>query len=114
MQADRKRTRDQPSHIETAEPTTHKSSETSSQHPPKRKRHTRADDEIDALFNASFGKKVKKAALGYQVETPSLASKSGDGQSVPESHKDLGLERVLGAIRSAPTDDKLVKKKKHH
>jgi nucleolar protein 9 len=114
MQADRKRAHDQSNRIEAAGSTmTPKVSEISPEYSVKRKRHARADDEIDALFNASFGKKIKKAAIGSELESIPIASQSGVSQELPVSHKDRGLERVLGAIRAAPKDEKLHGKKKH-
>lgn len=115
MQADRKRTHGQSNHIAGAELPTIEGSEISPQYPVKRKRHARVDDDIDALFNASFGKKVKKAALGPELGSTPITSKSGQdqGMGMSESNQDLGLARVFGAIRTAPKDEKLHKSKRH-
>ena len=105
MQADRKRTHEQSNRVESTTPNV---PGILPQHPAKRKRQARDDNEIDALFNASFGKKVKKAAMGTTLEPTPTASKAVG----PESQQDRGLERVLGAIRVAPKDEKLHRKKK--
>jgi len=115
MQADRKRIHDQSIRSDAAESTTPKVADSSPQYPGKRKRH--ADDEIEVLFNASFGKKVKKTALGPELKSVLVALKPGEGVDTREalgSHRDHGLERVLGAIRTAPKDEKLHGKRKHH
>ncbi|KXN83539.1 Nucleolar protein 9 [Leucoagaricus sp. SymC.cos] len=73
---------------------------------PKRKRK-RQEDEIDALFSASLGKKIKKGALA-------------GGATVPDAEKDLaggpvtvdkGLQDVLGAIKAAPMHEKVKAKR---
>jgi nucleolar protein 9 len=70
--------------------------------PQKRKRNT-TDDEIDALFHASLGRKIKKGVLEPEPKTSSAI----DGfhtASLPV--EDKGLIDVLGAIRVAPKDEK--------
>ena len=68
-----------------------------------RKRKSRPEDEIDAVFNAKLGKKIKKAALSEVLDDPS---------KVPVAReKDKDLEQVLSAIRLAPKDDRQSKKK---
>lgn len=109
MQVDRKR---QSNSTAAAEPTVDKVYEVSPQHHAKRKRHTRPN-EIDELFDTSFGKKVKKAALGLESESALNATKSGDDRCTLPQQNDQGLERILGAIRSAPKVEKLRGKKKH-
>lgn len=112
MQADRKRAAGGLSGATTSEPTPsqaekHSLSSTSSaveKEPKKRKRGTRPDDEIDAVFSASLGKKIKKGAMGGTAPT-AQDSKSNEG-------KDNDLRDVLGAIRAAPKDDKGLGKKK--
>jgi len=86
------------------------------QHSAKRKRHRHADDDIDELFNASFGKKVKKAALGSELEPAPIVSKSGRSAEDRKGPKfeDGELDRVFGAIRAAPTGEKPHRKRKHH
>lgn len=71
----------------------------------KRKREERKEDEIDALFSSALGKKVKKAHL--EAGTLESEAKSRRVGSV-----DKGLESVLGAIRSAPSDLKSMKREK--
>jgi len=70
-----------------------------------RKRKSRPEDEIDALFNDKLGKRIKKAALvdDIQAEPPSVKSTKVEDQ---------GLEQILGAIRVAPTHMGHVKKKR--
>ncbi|KAG9219045.1 hypothetical protein CCMSSC00406_0001455 [Pleurotus cornucopiae] len=60
-------------------------------------KRSRQVDEIDALFNARLGKKIKNGALGDKVESSEHAK---------ELSSDPSLAGVLGAIRSAPKDDK--------
>ncbi|KAG1803393.1 armadillo-type protein [Suillus subaureus] len=65
-------------------------------HPSKtsKKRRSRPEDEIDAVFNASLGAKVKRTAVS--------ATGSSDKLVVQKSDQDL--QDVLGAIRAAPSD----------
>lgn len=65
-------------------------------------KRSRQVDEIDALFNARLGKKIKSGALGDKVE-PSEHAK--------ELSSDPSLAGILGAIRSAPKEDKKRRKK---
>ncbi|KDQ29289.1 hypothetical protein PLEOSDRAFT_1092908 [Pleurotus ostreatus PC15] len=65
-------------------------------------KRSRQVDEIDALFNARLGKKIKNGALGDKVESSEHAK---------ELSSDPSLAGVLGAIRSAPKDDKKRRKK---
>jgi nucleolar protein 9 len=66
-------------------------------HPPKtsKKRRSRPEDEIDAVFNANLGGKVKRAAV----------STAGSSDKLIMQKSDQGLQDVLGAIRAAPSDD---------
>ncbi|KAF8895258.1 armadillo-type protein [Infundibulicybe gibba] len=72
---------------------------------PKRKRPAPAN-EIDELFNASLGKKMKKAALAaddpplFVIQNSRTTKKADD------------LQDVLGAIRAAPKTEKVHKKRK--
>lgn len=95
---------------------------------------SRPQDEIDALFDATLGKKVKKAELasadktgtGDKVESPSKSKskakgeKDGDKKSRKRKKgeegavEDRDLSDVLGAIRSAPKEDKGPKRKRAH
>ena len=113
MQVDRKRTHGQSNPTVAAGSTADKIHEVPPQHHAKRKRHTRPNDDIDELFDTSFGKKVKKAALGPESESAPIATKSGDDRGALQQQKDQGLERILGAIRSAPKVEKVRGKKKH-
>ncbi|KAJ7725102.1 armadillo-type protein [Mycena metata] len=67
----------------------------------KGKRKREGGDEIDALFGAALGKKVRKAAL---VEpAPAKAQPEPKAKSLPSpASEDAGLADVLGAIRAAP------------
>lgn len=97
----------------------------------KGKRKARPQDEIDALFDATLGKKVKKAELAGaedgKEETNATHSKEcgddvkskGDRKSRKRKDREEGgaskdLEDVLGAIRSAPKDKGAKKKKRVH
>ncbi|KAG6849947.1 hypothetical protein H0H93_003319 [Arthromyces matolae] len=74
----------------------------------KRKRHPQVEDEIDAVFNASLGKRIKKAALEHATST--TTPKHPTESETPESLRD-----VLGAIKSAPAGDKsLTTKRRRH
>ncbi|KAG6863291.1 hypothetical protein C0991_006945, partial [Blastosporella zonata] len=116
LQADRKRAQDAltkhipaPASTPVTEPA---STDVTSKKSIKRKRHTQPEDEIDAVFNASLGKRIKKAALGDVAPVPTLpateqrVSKKG---RAPDN-----LQAVLGAIQSAPKDDKGHKKNRRH
>ena len=74
----------------------------------KRKRKTQPDDEIDALFEGTLGKKIKKGDLAKPEET----SKSKFKQDKHSKITDKSLLDVLGAIRAAPKDDKGPRKKR--
>ncbi|KAF8816519.1 ARM repeat-containing protein [Phlegmacium glaucopus] len=76
-----------------------------------RKRKSRPEDEIDALFNAKLGKRVKKAALSETTSTSDGPSKISAVKEVAVGEEDKELEQVLGAIRLAPKDDGQSKKK---
>ena len=73
-----------------------------------RKRKSRPEDEIDAVFNTKLGKKIKKAALSEVLDDPSKVPVAKD---IVAREKDKDLEQVLGAIRLAPKDDRQSKKK---
>ncbi|KAG6864208.1 hypothetical protein C0991_011572 [Blastosporella zonata] len=64
----------------------------------KRKRHTQPEDEIDAVFNASLGKRIKKAALGDV--TP--CTNTWKGFQKKAERRTTNLQAVLGATQSAP------------
>lgn len=74
----------------------------------KRKRTARPEDEIEALFDATVGKKTKKGALGAD----NIAhAQSRDQPFDLKGGKDKGLQEVIGAIRAAPKAEKYMKKK---
>ncbi|PPQ83657.1 hypothetical protein CVT25_006263, partial [Psilocybe cyanescens] len=91
-----------------------------------RKRKSRPENEIDALFNEKLGKRIKKGALAsnvaaaaYVPEVPSAVSpnkkkkeKKQVAEKEGEEDEDRELQQVLGAIRFAPANDK--KHKKRH
>lgn len=70
----------------------------------KRKRHVQGEDEIDAVFNASLGKRMKKAALSR------LIPREPEKMNVNQGESTNGLQIVLGAIKSAPKDERGNKK----
>ena len=90
----------------------------------KRKRKAQPQDEIDAVFDATLGKKVKKAELATGVDTANAHSKPKEKQRGEKEKKSKrkrhqedegaydGLADVLGAIRSAPKEDNVSKKRK--
>lgn len=115
MQADRKRVQDQ-ANTATSDPSPPKLTNTSPPPPPKRKRKAQPEDEIEAVFNATLGKRIKKAALDSPDMVTSEAAiperKKGT-QNRKESRKDGGLEDVLGAIRAAPKGEETKGKQRH-
>ncbi|KAG6813198.1 hypothetical protein H0H92_013318 [Tricholoma furcatifolium] len=118
LQAERKRTQDNQDKTTAALPTPQQDTEPTlmdSQKPPaKRKRHTEVEDEIDAVFNASLGKRIKKAALGDAATIPAEEQPKGKKTHDEKNQPPDGLRAVLGAIKSAPKDDKGFRKSKHH
>jgi nucleolar protein 9 len=77
-----------------------------SQKPRKRKRDTRPDDEIDALFNASLGKRIKKGVLEPEQAPSTVKGITGKHLATSHTVTDTGLNDVLGAIRAAPKVEK--------
>ncbi|KIK07666.1 hypothetical protein K443DRAFT_673245 [Laccaria amethystina LaAM-08-1] len=71
--------------------------------PKKRKR--KPENEIDELFDAVLGRKIKKAAL---AAIPVSEEKEGE----KEEEEDKSLKAVLGAIRSAPKGEEKHRKKR--
>ncbi|KAG5634358.1 hypothetical protein H0H81_002263 [Sphagnurus paluster] len=99
MQADKKRTQEQtnnpPPVLDAAPPST---TPTSQKHT-KRKRKAEPEDEIDAVFKASLGKRIKKAALGEgELATAVLSDE--------KVLKEQGLQYVLGAIKRVPKNER--------
>ncbi|KAG5645777.1 hypothetical protein DXG03_005314 [Asterophora parasitica] len=117
MQADRKRAHDQaskPPPVAAPTPTTLAPPASAPAHEKsaKRKRHIQPEDEIDAVFNATLGKRIKKAALGDVAEA---SGPRAVNEKVPkrDSRSVDGLQSVLGAIKHAPKDEKHGKRKRH-
>ena len=84
--------------------------ETRKDEPKKRKR--KPENEIDELFDAALGKKIRKAAL---ATIPVSEEKEGvvvKEKEVNEEEEDKSLKAVLGAIRSAPKGEEKHKKKR--
>ncbi|TFY54753.1 hypothetical protein EVJ58_g8672 [Rhodofomes roseus] len=86
----------------------------------KRKRKAQKEDEIDALFESTLGRKVKKSELkpvgGGDVDgktrvevdkddEPTRAGKKGKKGKGEMKSEDKDLRDVLGAIKAAPKDD---------
>ncbi|KAI0721971.1 armadillo-type protein [Cerioporus squamosus] len=113
-----------------AEDSPRKHSDTVNADKPKGKGKGKAQpqDEIDALFDATLGKRVKKAELG-SADKPKAKEETGHAPTKPKDEKgekkskkrkdreegggaDRELTDVLGAIRSAPKEDKGPKKRK--
>lgn len=87
----------------------------------KRKHKGDAEDEIDALFDAKLGKKIKKGGLGRKDEEDHEVKSKGeehDGSTkkrkrhAKDEPADNDLKDVLGAIKAAPKDDGAHRKKK--
>jgi nucleolar protein 9 len=70
--------------------------------PQKRKRESRPVDEIDALFEASLGKRVKKGALVVEDAEDVEARLQSLHVATTGDVEDGTLLAVLGAIREAP------------
>ena len=85
--------------------------ETRKDEPKKRKR--KPENEIDELFDAALGKKIRKAAL---ATIPVSEEKEGvvvvKGEKEVKEEEDKSLKAVLGAIRSAPKGEEKHKKKR--
>lgn len=77
-----------------------------------KKKRKHQGDEIDALFETSLGKKVKKAALISDLGTITPKSNSGLVEKPASGVVDKNLEDVLGVIRTAPKGEKPRAKKK--
>ncbi|KAF9468782.1 armadillo-type protein [Collybia nuda] len=114
MQAGRKRAQDQANAV-ASEPLPPKPMTVPPSQPSKRKRKVQPEDEIDAVFNATLGKRIKKAALD-STEAIILEER------LPEAKRDIksnkkdesgGLQDVLGAIRAAPKGEEAGGKKRH-
>lgn len=98
-------------------------SQTKAQEPPKDrgKKRSKPSDEIEELFEKTLGKRVKKAALGTEVEKPQVAEKAAvekeekkKRKKDAKSDKDRELDSVLGAIKSAPKHEDGGRPKKKH
>ena len=84
--------------------------ETRKDEPKKRKR--KPENEIDELFDAALGKRIRKAAL---ATIPVSEEKEGvvvKEKEVNEEEEDKSLKTVLGAIRSAPKGEEKHRKKR--
>ncbi|EAU82466.1 hypothetical protein CC1G_08217 [Coprinopsis cinerea okayama7 len=84
--------------------------------PAKRKR-AKADNEIEELFDATLGRKIKKAALGDGIGATSENKETPKPEKAKKKDKSSGedpsLAAVFGAIKAAPKhDDSNPKKKK--
>ena len=114
MQADHKRLSDQTSSGGVAGPIASGTITTSPQLTAKRKRHV--DDDIDVVFKASLGKRVKKGSLRPDItfHATRLMSSNPTDRREPERSTDRNLQDVLGAIRGAPTDNKRRRKGNQH
>ena len=73
-----------------------------------KKRKRKHENEIDELFDAALGKKIRKAALAIPVSEGVVAK----GEKEVKEEEDKSLKAVLGAIRSAPKGEEKHKKKR--
>lgn len=110
LQSERKRSKEQHAAPTESAPINEMSTEPAPSEK-KRKRKARPEDEIDALFDAKLGKKIKKAALSETTSTLDGASEVIVVKDVTARKEDKELEQVLGAIRLAPKDHGYSKKK---
>jgi nucleolar protein 9 len=102
MQAERKSVADVPS--SSVRPIqVHGSASDSSgpDHRRKRRGSNRPEDEIDAVFKANLGKRIKKGHIDVIAGEDDRQS-----HSIIRSIKDPGLQDVLGAIRAAPKGER--------
>jgi nucleolar protein 9 len=75
--------------------------------PQKRKRDTRPDNEIDALFSAALGKRIKKGALEPEPAPSVVKDITGERRANSRAMvKDEGLNDILEVIRAVPKDEK--------
>ncbi|EMD40990.1 hypothetical protein CERSUDRAFT_149573 [Gelatoporia subvermispora B] len=72
----------------------------------QKKKRKHQGDEIDELFDSTLGKRIKKGALGGEGKAKM------ESPSVEKLAADKSLKDVMGAIRSAPKEDKPRPKKK--
>ncbi|KJA16110.1 hypothetical protein HYPSUDRAFT_47764 [Hypholoma sublateritium FD-334 SS-4] len=112
LQSERKRTQDEEKRKASAaaaapSPVSAPQTEPAAPQSESRKRKSRPENEIDALFNEKLGKRIKKAAL---TDTKSVTAVA-ETPSVKKKKPDKDLDQVLGAIRLAPANDG--KKKRH-
>lgn len=84
----------------TTEPSTEPTPTSDEKSKKKRKRGSAPGNEIDALFDTSLGKKLKRVALN--PEDLSAANKTD--KQLP-AKGDKGLDDILTAIRAAPKGD---------
>jgi hypothetical protein len=82
----------------------------------KRKRGAAATDEIDALFDDAFGRKVARTAMDRElVESPTKPrtkkSKHGGARGSERVENDVDLGVVVDAIKAAPRSEGKKKKK---
>ena len=84
--------------------------ETRKDEPKKRKR--KLENEIDELFDAALGRKVKKAALAVPVSEEKEGVVVKGEKEVNQEEEDKSLKAVLGAIRSAPKGEEKHRKKR--
>ncbi|KAF9448476.1 hypothetical protein P691DRAFT_800795 [Macrolepiota fuliginosa MF-IS2] len=80
--------------------------------PPPKKKRKRQEDEIDVLFDAKLGKKVKKGTLVIEPGPVSSPEKNKEEKKADGITVDKDLRGVLGAIKSAPKGDKSKAKRK--
>ena len=84
--------------------------ETRKDEPKKRKR--KHENEIDELFDAALGRKIKKAALATIPMSEEKERVVVKGEKEVKEEEDKSLKAVLGAIRSAPKGEEKHKKKR--
>lgn len=77
-------------------------SSTSESHKKTKRKRDAPDNEIDAVFDATFSKRVKKGALDTTEHSSTAKSSHNIDATSPGLKGDRGLLEVLGAIRAAP------------
>ncbi|OCH95874.1 ARM repeat-containing protein [Obba rivulosa] len=78
----------------------------------KKKRKAHPTGEIDELFESTLGKRVKKGALGIEDQSGVAEKAKVQNPAVEKFAADKSLKDVMGAIRSAPKEDKGHQKKR--
>jgi hypothetical protein len=83
----------------------------------KRKQGAAATDEIDALFEGAFGRKVARSALEQETAQSLLrlekkGTKHGGAGASESVEKDVGLGVIVDAIKAGPGGEGKIKSRR--